>query len=150
MSIFTSATFQCMEVSICKEAIKMKIKYEFVTGETVEIEVPDEIAEVCIQIDQEAKRQNRKETRRHISLSLLKEEQAKDLDIVVTTVEEKIIKQIIKNTLKRLLPEQQELIFKVFFCEKSISEIAKEEGVTKSAICSRLNTIYRKLKEIDF
>ena len=52
--------------------------------------------------------------------------------------------------LKRLLPAQQEIIFKVFFCEKSIAEIAKEEGVTIPAIYSRLNTIYRKLKEIMF
>ena len=129
----------------------MKIKYEFVTGETVEVDVPDEIAEVCIQIDQETKRQNRKETRRHISLSLLPEQGnklEKNKDSVVTIVENKIEYKYTKQALKRLLPEQQELIFKVFFCEKSIDEVAKEEGVTPKAIRNRLDRIYKRLKEI--
>ncbi len=129
----------------------MKIKYEFATGEIVEVDVPAEVAEVSIRIDEETKRQNRKETRRHISLSLLKEQEnglEKNKDVVFTLVEQKNQIKIIENALKRLLPEQQELIFKAFFCEKTISELAKEKGVTPKAIRNRLDRIYRKLKEI--
>ena len=130
----------------------MKIKYESVTGETMEFEVSDEVAEVCIKIEDATKKQDRRESRRHISLSAL-EEQGKEIsentDIVNKLIETERINKL-QKALKRLLPKQQELIFKVFFCEKTIAEIAREEGVTIPAIYSRLDRIYRKLKEITF
>ncbi|QEH69325.1 RNA polymerase sigma factor [Cellulosilyticum sp. WCF-2] len=130
----------------------MKIKYESVTGEIMEIDVPDEVAEVCIEIEDSTKKQERRETRRHVLLSVLEAkgvQVSENTDIETETIESGKIEQL-QNALKKLLPEQQELIFKVFFCEQSIAEIAKEEGVTIPAIYSRLNTIYRKLKEIMF
>lgn len=130
----------------------MKIKYESVTGEVMEVDVSNEVAEICIEIEDSAKKQERKETRRHVSLSVLESkgiQVSENTDIETDTIESEKIEHL-KEALKRLLPEQQELIFKVFFYEKSIAEVAKEEGVTKSAICSRLSTIYRKLKEIMF
>ena len=130
----------------------MKIKYESVTGEVMEIDVPNEVAEVCIQIEDSTKKLERKETRRHVLLSVLEVkgvQMSENTDIEADTIESEKIEQL-QKALKRLLPAQQELIFKVFFCEKSIAEIANEEGVTIPAIYSRLNTIYRKLKEIMF
>ncbi len=130
----------------------MRIKYESVTGEVMEIDVPNEVAEVCIEIEDSTKKQERRERRRHVLLSVLEAkgiQMSENTDIEADTIESEKIEQL-QKALKRLLPEQQELIFKVFFCEKSIAEIAKEEGVTAPAIYSRLNTIYRKLKEIMF
>ena len=130
----------------------MKIKYESVTGEVLEFEVPNDVAEVCIKIEDSTRKQNRKESRRHISLSSLKEcgiEIHDNTDIENHIIEVQKTEQL-QEALKKLLPEQQELIFKVFFCEKSITEIAKEEGVTPNAIENRLKRIYRKLKEIVF
>ncbi|MDP4177157.1 MAG: hypothetical protein Q8900_02300 [Bacillota bacterium] len=46
----------------------MKIKYEFVTGETVEIEVPDDICEVLIEIEKYDYNSDYRETRRHNSI----------------------------------------------------------------------------------
>ena len=43
----------------------MNIKYEFITGEVVEIEVPDYMGEVSIEIEKQDYNLNRKETRRH-------------------------------------------------------------------------------------
>lgn len=130
----------------------MKIKYESVTGEILEFEVPSDVAEVCIKIENSTRRQDRKETRRHIPLSSLKERGIEIHDN--TDIENHIIEvqktEQLQEALKMLLSEQQKLIFKVFFCEKSIAEIAKEEGVTRQAIYERLNKIYRKLKEIMF
>lgn len=130
----------------------MKIKYESVTGEILEFEVPNDVAEVCIKIEDSTRKQNRKESRRHISLSSLKERGIEIHDN--TDIENHIIEvqktEQLQEALKKLLPEQQELIFKVFFCEKSITEIAREEGVTLNAIENRLKRIYRKLKEIVF
>lgn len=128
----------------------MKIKYESVTGEVMEIEVPSEVAEVCIEIEDSTKKQERKETRRHVLLSVLEAkgvQVSENTDIEADTIESEKIEQL-QKALKRLLPEQQELIFKVFFYEKSIAEIAKEEEVTPQAIRCRLKKIIRKLQEI--
>ncbi|MBS4931811.1 MAG: sigma-70 family RNA polymerase sigma factor [Clostridiales bacterium] len=128
----------------------MKIKYESVTGEVMEIDVPNEVAEICIEIEDSTKKQERKETRRHILLSVLEAkgvQMSENADIEADTIESEKIEQL-QKALKRLLPEQQELIFKVFFCEKSIAEVATEEGVSPKAIRNRLDRIYRKLKEI--
>ena len=130
----------------------MKIKYESVTGEILEFEVPNDVAEVCIKLENSTRKQDRKETRRHISLSTLEErgvEVSENTDIENYIIEVQKTEQL-QEALKKLLPEQQELIFKVFFCEKSITEIAREEGVTPNAIENRLKRIYRKLKEIMF
>lgn len=130
----------------------MKIKYESVTGEILEFEVPNDVAEVCIKLENSTRKQDRKETRRHISLSTLEErgvEVSENTDIENYIIEVQKTEQL-QEALKMLLPEQQELIFKVFFCEKSITEIAREEGVTPNAIENRLKRIYRKLKEIMF
>ena len=128
----------------------MKIKYESVTGEVMEIDVPSEVAGICIEIEDNTKKKERKETRRHVSLSVLESkgiQLSENIDIETNTIESEKIEQL-QKALKKLLPKQQELIFKAFFCEKSITEIAKEEGVSPKAIRNRLDRIYRKLKEI--
>ena len=48
----------------------MKIEYKFVTGEKVHIDVTGELEAIMIELDNELKNNNRKETRRHESLSL--------------------------------------------------------------------------------
>ncbi|MBC2723228.1 MAG: sigma-70 family RNA polymerase sigma factor, partial [Desulfosporosinus sp.] len=52
------------------------------------------------------------------------------------------------NALIRLLPQQQELIKKVFIEGRSMASIAREEGVTAKAIQDRVNKIKRRLKKI--
>lgn len=47
----------------------MKIKYEFITGESVEVEVPDSVGEVSVEINQSIHNSERKETRRHNSFN---------------------------------------------------------------------------------
>lgn len=130
----------------------MKIKYESVTGEVTEIEVTDELADVYIEIEYNLKKQNQRETRRHILLSILESRgiQLSDKSNIVEEIVDREKFNKLQKALKRLLPKQQELIFKVFFCEKTIAEIAKEERVTPKAIRNRLDKIYRKLKEIMF
>lgn len=50
----------------------MKIKYEFVTGEKLEIEVEDNIGEIMVEMEVLQSRRNRTETRRHNSLATIK------------------------------------------------------------------------------
>ena len=52
----------------------------------------------------------------------------------------------IQKAISKLLPEQQELVRKVFYEGKTITEIAKAENVGKSAIANRLTRIYIKIK----
>ena len=130
----------------------MKIKYESVTGEILEVEVPDDVGKICIEIDHETQNSNHTETRRHKSIELLAEQGVQlsgNTDIEIEVIESQIIENL-RNALKELLPKQRELIFKVFFCGETIAEVAKKEGVTRQAIYERLNKIYRKLKEITF
>ena len=46
----------------------MKIKYEFVNGETSEIEVDDSLGELLVDFDRQQYNNDHKETRRHVSL----------------------------------------------------------------------------------
>ena len=51
----------------------MKIKYEFMTGERLELEVDDNIGEIMIEMEKTQSRRNRTETRRHNSLEFMQE-----------------------------------------------------------------------------
>ena len=127
----------------------MKITFEFVTGETAEIEVTDAIGEVSIEIDKEMASSNRRETRRHNSISRLEEVgiQFPDEsgDIVALLLENEVNKKL-RAAMNNLLPQQQELIRQVFFEERSLVEIARERGVTEGAVRNRLRKIYMRLK----
>lgn len=54
---------------------------------------------------------------------------------------------VLQETLATLDESQQQLITQVFFEGRSQVEIAKEEGVSKTAIHKRLQRIYKKLKK---
>ncbi len=60
--------FEILEIRRDNEVI---IKYEFIDGKKIEIEVSAELGQVILQIDKETKNNDRRETRRHKSLSEL-------------------------------------------------------------------------------
>ncbi len=127
----------------------MKIKYEFVTGESIEIEVMDSVAEAAAAIDRDIKNNNRRERRIHSSVEELAEkgiQVADDKVDIHSAVEEQEVRTTLHKALSQLLPQQKDLIQKVFFEGKSISEIARAEGVDESSIRDRLKRIYKKLK----
>lgn len=128
----------------------MKIKYQFVTGETVEIKVSERIGKVLIAIDKDMQNSDRRETRRHNSIDALAEQgiQVLDNSIELTSaIEARETKEALHDALNKLLPQQRELIQKVFFAGKSISEIAREEGVYESAIRNRLSKTIKRMKK---
>ena len=55
----------------------MKIEYKFVTGEKVYVDVNEEFKDIMIELDNELKNNNRRETRRHESLDLLDKNEKK-------------------------------------------------------------------------
>ncbi|HBC96081.1 MAG TPA: sigma-70 family RNA polymerase sigma factor [Clostridium sp.] len=128
----------------------MKIKYESATGEVIEIETSNYIGDVIIKIEKETYNSNRRETRRHNSIENMEEQgiqfQDKNTDIYKTFNRKETNKNLY-NALDKLLPQQKRLIQKVYYRNMSIAQIARDEGVSETAIRNRLNKIYKKLKK---
>ena len=126
-----------------------KISYE-VNGTRVEVEVTDDFAALYEQMDEEEKRVNRKETRRHQSLETLVEGgfQIVDPD---SDIEETLIKQHDIDRMHRALAvltdDQKWLVEQVFYCGRKQLEIAAELGIDPTAIRNRLKKIYSKIKK---
>ena len=126
-----------------------KISYE-INGTRVEVEVTDEFAALYEQMDEEEKRVNRKETRRHQSLETLVEGgfQIADPD---SDIEETLIKQHDIDRLHRALAiltdDQKWLVEQVFYYGRKQSEIAVELGVCKQALNNRITRVIKKIKK---
>ncbi len=54
----------------------------------------------------------------------------------------------LRAAIQELEPQQQELIYRIFFNNERPIDIARETGVSKQAIDDRLNKILRRLKKI--
>lgn len=130
----------------------MEIEYKFVTGEKIHIEVYGEFEEIMLELDKNIKNNDRKETRRHESLSLFdKDENNMDANV---DVYEDVIKSLDRDRLyyaiQKLKPHEQELIHKLYLDEHSISqaEYARILGVTENAIKQRAKWLKNKLKKL--
>lgn len=130
----------------------MKIKYEFLTGEAVEIEVSEAIGKVLIGIDKEAKNSDRRESRRHHSIDALDEigvQLAATSEELADSIEMRETTEALRQALGKLLPQQRKLLQKLYFGDgRTIVDVAREEGVTISAISHRLDLIYKKLRKL--
>lgn len=126
-----------------------KISYE-IKGNVIEIEVNNDCANVYKEMVKKQENRNRAETRRHQSLELSIKGGYQFRD-ETADIEEQYIKKEEKKALhraiKQLLPQQQELIRKIYFENKGVVEIAKEEGVSHQAISDRLKKIITSLKK---
>jgi RNA polymerase sigma factor (sigma-70 family) len=132
-----------------KELRKMKIKYHFNT-ETIEIEVSEEWGEILAELDRQEYNINHKETRRHTSLDAMKYEGeifASNTDIAAEYIRTQENETLLK-AIDSLLPQQKELVRRVYFNNESLASIAREEGVSKMAITNRMKKIHEKLKKI--
>lgn len=131
----------------------MKFKFKFVKGEPVEEEVhlhediEKEIANFDKYVEYRERTETRTENRDKRSLDEIQtgDETIPDVSFVVERSEE--IAAVRRAWLK-LLPRQQELLKKIYIDERTIVDVAREEGVTEAAIRDRLNRIYQKLKKI--
>ena len=125
----------------------MKYDYHF-NNETISIDILDSDYDVLIEMDRLEYNANHKETRRHISLEVCDQDDNRLPSN--TDLEEICIQRMEIDALRRgmdsLLPEQRELIRKVFFENQKITSLARAQGVNESAIRDRLSRIYKKLK----
>lgn len=127
----------------------MKITYEFVTGEISEVEVDERLGGMLLDLDRQQENNDQKETRRHFSLNGMDYEgelfaSAEDTEGEAMRREDMAR---LYSAMEALSPSQRELVEKVYFEERKITDIAREEGVTEAAIRNRLKKIYSRLKK---
>ena len=127
----------------------MKITYEFVTGEVSGVEVDEHLGGMLLDLDRQQDNNDQKETRRHVSLDSMDYEgelfaSAEDTEGEAVRREDMAR---LYSAMEILSPEQRELVEKVYFEERKITDIANEEGVSHVAIVRRLNRIFEKLRK---
>ena len=130
----------------------MKIEYRFVTGEKTAIEINGDFEEIILELDKEEYNCNRKETRRHKSLSL-SDKSIENMSIssdICDDVFKNFDKEKLHNTISRLKPNEQELLHKVYLdLDKiNITKYANSLGVKPTVLWKRLERIRKKLKNI--
>ena len=127
----------------------MKIRYEFATGEVSEIEVSEEFGRVIEEMTHQAALRDRAETRRHVSLDKLLEAglPLADDNCVETLAERAIDRAALLHAMEQLLPQQKELLLKVYFEGRSYADVARDEGVDRSAIRKRMLRIFEKIRK---
>ena len=129
--------------------IMVSVTYDFNDGDKSTVEVDTELGLDMVRMEEEARNSNRAEMRRHNSLSTFHPNDGVFTDATDTLdkVIERCTNQKLHQALKTLLPQQRNLVYKVFFEERTLESIAREEGVTGQAIHNRLTKIYTKLKK---
>ena len=127
----------------------MKITYEFVTGEVSGVEVDEHLGGMLLDLDRQQYNNDKKETRRHVSLAGMDYEG--ELFVSAEDTEGEAVRREdmawLYSAMEILSPAQRELLEKVYFEERKITDIAREEGVSEAAIRNRLKKIYSRLKK---
>ena len=127
----------------------MVIKYKFLDNTTSKVEVDDELGKHITEMDEADYNLNRKETRRHIYMSVLEENGryiTADSDPLDDVLKAERIKELMA-AIEKLQPQQKELLIRVYWNKELQKDIAAEEGVSPQAIASRMKTILKNLKK---
>ncbi len=129
----------------------VKIMYRFADGHVEEMEVEPEVAETLKELDRQEYNNNHRETRRHSPLNALEYEGDCFIDQNFNVEGLVLKKQDVGNlhvAIHGLDAKQQELIIAVFFQKITVSQIARQSGVSQAAISQRLQTAIKKLKKL--
>lgn len=134
----------------------MKINYEFVTGERLELEVDDSIGEIVIEMEVLQSRRNRTETRRHNSLESMQEEQpghtSRQFVDEKVDIEQFIVDSEERERLHRAIIQLEYrdalIVRRYYFENRTMEEIGREMGISAMAVSKRLKKIPEKLKSL--
>ena len=131
----------------------MKIKYEFVTGEVVEVEVEENIGKVIMELDRVEYNNDHKETRRHCTLSAVKyegewlisdiDDPGNDRNLDENGLED----DMLSRALLTLPKKQRDAFFAIHREGYSVSEYAEEKGITQWAVYGLLRRAENNLKK---
>ena len=134
---------------IIREITETTTEITVIHKTTRTIEISSDMGTVLTQMNHEERNITRKETRRHISFETydlsrdrLESPDGSPEDIVCHKEEIYALYQAI-NALNE---NQKKLIYRVFWLNESQYDIAREEGVSRTAIHNRLQRIFKKLK----
>ena len=126
----------------------MKITYEFVTGEVSEVEVDERLGGMLLDLNRQQENNDQKETRRHFSLNGMDYEG--ELFASAEDTEREAVRRSemarLYSAMEALSPSQRELVKKVYFEERKITDIAREEGVSKQSVHERVQRALKKLE----
>lgn len=129
----------------------MKYTYHFVNGETSEIEVANGDAFILMDFDRRERNNNQTESRRHVHYDPAMEDASDWLTIndpaLDAVTEGETDEMWLRRAITTLLPEQQALVKQVFVKGRSYADIAREEGVDRSAVRKRIDRIITSLKK---
>ncbi len=132
----------------------MIVKYdEFLSkipGEVTEVEVDDELGKTMEKMALDDFNLDRKETRRHVYMSVLEEKGCyipDDSDPLDDILKEERIKELMA-AIEKLQPQQKKLLIRVYWNKEHQKDIAAEEDVSEMTISRRMKKIYAFLKKI--
>lgn len=106
----------------------MVIKYKFLDNMTSEVEVDDELGKHITEMDEAAAKIDRKETRRHVYMSVLEEKGhyiPDDSDPLNDVLKE------LMAAIKKLQPQQKELLIRVYWNKELQKDIAVDVEQTQ-------------------
>lgn len=127
------------------------IIYKFVDGTMNTVEVTEEIYLIHLELLQQEKRNHWKETRRHTSLYYFTdmgidfEDKRTESPLELYIRKENIAS--IRKAMLYLTDKRRALIKKAYFQNMSFRAIAKEQGLSKSAISQQMKTVYKHLRK---
>lgn len=131
----------------------MIVRYEFITGEKVELEVLNDLGNTIVQIDSEIRNSDRRESRRHQSLSEVQDKADMLIDKNVN-IEENFLKKVeidkLYEAISKLKPSEQELIHKLYLDKHPMTqaEYAKYLNIKETSVCQKVWRAKQRLKNL--
>ena len=125
----------------------MKYTYRFANGDVNEIEVTEDQAFALADLDRVEYNNDRANTRRNISLEMAMEDEGMQFGST-SCWEQALSADNVNTMLTGLTDEQASLIRSVFIDGITVCDIARQQGVSQSAITQRLQTAKKKIKNI--
>lgn len=140
--------------------MKKKVYYKLNRYQVTKVEVENEKQEKAVKMlnrdtDRFAKSEDTYRERCD-SLDEMCEEKGYELASDALSPEEQMIhdseqnelKELIQKAIEKLKPRQREMVFMIFFEEKTQAEVAEYYGITESAVSQSMDRIYASLKKI--
>jgi len=125
----------------------MLINFKDADGQSMVLDVSDEVGSFYLSSVEEEKRNERRETRRHTSLESFTYEDKRFFDDGTDLLADLIASETVSRAISHLTERQQYLVRKCFLEGWSYTDLAAIEGVDESAIRHAVNRAKNKLKK---
>lgn len=126
----------------------MLINYKDADGNSIELEVSDDVGAFYLSSVEGEKKNERRETRRHTSLESFTYEDKRFFDDGTDLLTDLMSSETVSRAMSHLTERQQYLIRKTCLEGWKYTELAVLEGVDESAIRHAVNRAKNKLKRI--